>query len=212
MRWDILIVVGSELIAALAWIYHYRRLRERRFKFLAIYLCIIVGIEIVNLLLQSAFTAGMVDYFNIPLGLIFFICFLLPGPPKRERLIAAVFIALYMACFIAERLHLLLPPVNFDSLSYGVGNLLLIVALVMAIIKIFRGKDLEAHDQRMLFRVILGLMIFYIGSFPYENFRNYLWSNRSYWPTAWVMHYTSQVFACLMYLMFAYALRWKNNS
>ena len=75
----------------------------------------------------------------------------------------------------------------------------------------FNASNFVKHNQTTKFWIMMGLIIFYVGAFPYQNFRNFLWSNPDYYRMAYFLHYLSQAFSCIMYLSFAYSVKWKIN-
>lgn len=213
MRIDSAIVVLCELIALASWGMHYKSIQERKLKLFTFYLSVISCIELLNLLLNSTtiWANALVLYVNIPLQFLFWIYFLIYRPRKFSAIAAIIFMLIYFFLFAAERLHFFSLPVNFDSFSYGIGNLLLIISIIIALTNIFKTNNPLVFNQTPVFWILIGLIIFYIGSFPYENFRNFFWSNPSYYKMAYFLHYLSQVFNCIMYLLFAYAVKWKTK-
>lgn len=210
---DSVIVVLCELVAFLSWAIYYKSIRENKLKLFTFYLAVIACIELLNLLFNATtiWANALVLYVNIPLQFLFWIYFLIYRTGKSSAFTAVAFMFIYLFFFVSERLHFFLLPVNFDSFSYGIGNLLLIVSVIMALINIFKTGNPVIFNQTVVFWILIGLIIFYIGSFPYENFRNFFWSKPSYYKMAYFLHYLSQVFNCIMYLLFAYAVKWKTT-
>lgn len=213
MRIDAIIVVACEMIAFVSWVVNYKTIKEKRYKLFTVYLGIIAVIELLNLLFNSTteWSNELVLYINIPLQFFFLLYFLVYRPNSLSGIVSIVFMCIYFFFFVSERFHFFSLPVNFDSLSYGIGNLLLIVSIIIALIRIFKNDNPVVFNQTALFWVLMGLIIFYIGSFPYENFRDFFWSKPSYYKIAYFLHYLSQVFNCIMYLLFAYAVKWKTR-
>jgi hypothetical protein len=211
LKYAAIAVVVCELIAFASWVVNYTRIKELKYKLFAFYLGIIAIIELLNLLydLPTAWPNMLVLYVNVPLQFCFLFYFLLYKRGGKKAILPVVFMCVYLFFFLTERYHFFTLPVNFDSLSYGIGNLLLIAAIVILLADIFRNNDPVVYNKTPLFWILIGLIIFYIGSFPYHNFRNFFWSQKSYYQTAYFLHYTSQVFNCMMYLLFAYAVKWK---
>ena len=214
MRLDSILVAACELTAFASWAVNFKKFRELKNKLFTVYLSIIVVTELANIFFATSINSLyniIVTHFNVPMQFIFLFYFLVYKPKKINRVIVILFTAIYLAFFITERLNFFVRPANFDSLSYGVGCLLLISSILIAIINIFKFDDPLAYNQNTLFWIIMGLIIYYIGSFPYQNFRNFLWSHDSYTNTTYLLHYLSQTFNCIMYLLFAYAVKWKLN-
>lgn len=154
----------------------------------------------------------LVTFFvNVPLEIIFLTWFLLWHLGKKWAIACVVFIVIYLLCFLAEHNQWLLPATNFDSVSYGVGSLFLIAAIIIALLHLFKQTQPGSYFQSSITWIILGMILFYIGGFPYNNFRNYFWSMPGYENLAYTLHYMSQALCAIMYLMFAYAAKWKTK-
>jgi hypothetical protein len=206
------LVVISEWIAFLFWLTVYKKITDAKYKLFVIYLGLIAISELLNFIFSTTLDGGFnyaVRYFIIPMQFVFILYYLLYSSEKKNKILMSVFITVYAFFFIVDSIHLFTLPINFDSLSYGIGNLLLIASLIIAIIRIFNQPNFTLSNQNTLFCIYAGLIVFYIGSFPYENFRNYFWSKTEYYGTAYFLHYLSQAFNCIMYLLFAYAVKWK---
>jgi drug/metabolite transporter (DMT)-like permease len=215
MRIDAIILVLCEIIAFTFWAINYKKIKEVKYKLFTFYLGIIAFTELANLLFHSSnggFTNFVIMHLIIPLQFIFYYYFLLyKEKTKKTKLLLSTFSVIYICFFIAERMNLLVAPVNFDSLSYGVGNLFLIAAIIISLKIIFTESNVIEFNKNSFFWIIMGLIVFYIGSFPYQNFRNYFWSKPSYNNLAYTLHYLSQAFDSIMYLLFAYAVKWKTK-
>jgi hypothetical protein len=212
MRIDIIIVAVCELIAFIPWAINFKKLKEIKYKLFTLYLGLIVAGELANIFFHKSdesWSNILVMHFMVPVQFIFLFYFLIYNPQNKLKLLAAIFTIIYLSFFIAERLNFFIRPTNFDSLSYGVGALLLIAAIIIAIVNIFKSGNPMEYNQNTLFWIIMGLIIYYIGSFPYQNFRNFFWSTPSYGNTAYFLHYLSQAFNCIMYLLFAYSVKWE---
>ncbi len=214
MRLDSVFVAACELTALAFWTVHFKKIKELKYKIFTGYLGIIVITELANILFSNSdysWYNQIVMHFNVPMQFIFLFYFLVYQPKKLNRIIVLAFAGIYLGFFLTERLNFFGRPDYFDSLSYGVGCLLLICSILIAITNIFKFADPLAYNQNTFFWIIMGLIIYYMGSFPYQNFRNFLWSHDAYTRTAYLLHYVSQTFNCIMYLLFAYAIKWKLN-
>lgn len=213
MRIEAIIVVITEWVACIAWLLCISKTTTRHYKFLAIYLLIIASTELMNLLFSKSHTDIfniVIVHFNVPLEILFWIYFLLATTKSRlNQLFFLFFSVIYLFVFILDRTHIITKPLYFDSWSYGIGNLLLLVSVVLAMMNYFKSKEVLIFTQSSFFWIVLGLLVYYGGSFPYQNFRNFLWGNKMYFEKAYFLHYLSQAFNCIMYLLFAYATKWK---
>lgn len=208
------LVVLCELIAFVTWLVRYRSNTALRHKLFTVYLGILAISEALNFLLSTQAKDILnlwILHVNIPLQIIFLIYFLLYDSGKKINLLPLLLSGIYIFFYTMERLHVFVLPVNFDSMSYGVGNLLLIAAVIIALVNIFRQSNIVEYNHNTQFWIIIGIVVFYIGSFPYQNFRNQFWANPAYYNTAYAMHYLTQAFNCIMYLLFAYSVKWRIN-
>src|SRR6185312_7155537 len=60
----------------------------------------------------------------------------------------------------------------FYSFSYTVGNFLLLILILNFFIRLATSDAIITFRQNMLFWMSLGMLIYYLGSFPYFGLRN----------------------------------------
>jgi hypothetical protein len=97
---------------------------------------------------------------------------------SKLKWLPIVCIAFYLISFLSEMLLSdLLKEFIFLSLSYTIGNLLLLLLVFSFFFSLMASDEILNFKTNMLFWVSLGLLIFYVGSFPYFGLVNYLAKN-----------------------------------
>jgi hypothetical protein len=212
MRADQIAVVTCECIAFVMWLTHAQKAGKVKYKYFTAYLGIIFLCELANLIamyLNYTSFNNLILFFAVPLQIIFLITFLIFKRTKQKVLLTSTLIGIYVLAFIAEFIGAdTLKNTSFTSFSYGVGNLVLIVAVLASISAFIKANQNVDFYKTPYFWIMLGVVIFYVGAFPYYNFRVFLWGEKQYHSIAYFLHYTSQTFNCIMYLMFGYAAKW----
>jgi hypothetical protein len=212
MQIDAIIVLACEWIAFLCWAINFKKVKETRYKLFTIYLGIIAFAELLNYFFRNT-GKGWTNWVNVHvivfIQFVFFIWFLLYNKNENSKRIALLLITIFCTGFVIDMKDAGIHTILFSSLSFGIGSLLLLISIIIALYQMFNKPTTAEHDQTTKYCIIMGLIIFYIGAFPYQNFRNYFWGNAAYYKLAYFMHYLSQVFNCIMYLAFAYSVKWK---
>jgi hypothetical protein len=210
MRADQIFVVLCECIAFVLWATRTNKFTKNKYWFFTFYLGLIFFTEASNLVaINNGYTGinNVILYFLIPTQITFLVFFLVFK--KQKWLLPIVLVGVYLFAFYAELNGFeQLKNTGFTSFSYGVGNLVLIIAVLASISNFLKLNQHVDFYKTPYFWIMLGVVIFYIGSFPYYNFRTFFWSSKDYQKIAYFLHYTSQVFNCIMYLMFGYAAKW----
>lgn len=207
-----ILIVICEWAAFSAWAVHYRQAWEQKYRLFPVYLGTLACTELANLLFwksDNSLTNIIVNHFNVPLQFIFWYWFLIYEIKTKRRNIFWTFGFIYLSFYIAERCSVFVRPVNFDSFSYGIGILFLIAAIIMRIRVFFRWEQVISYQRTVIFWILIALILYYIGSFPYQNFRNYFWNVKKHYELAYLLHYISLALNCIMYLLFAFSARWK---
>ena len=120
--------------------------------------------------------------------------------------------AIYLLCWLSDIFvwpdifYLTRVKLLFDSFSYTIGNILLLVLLLMYFITFSKSDRILNYRQNRMFWVCLGLMIFYVGSMPFYGMRTTLYYQYPdifypYWYTQYGLNY-------LMYLLFIISFLW----
>jgi len=139
----------------------------------------------------------MYNYLVIPLEftfLYFLYYHLLAREFKRTVLVMAAFFTL---AFVAEYLMLLNVKWMWRSLTYITGSVTILILSVIYLLQTIRSEAVLQFKREPFFWVNLGVILFYVGTFPYYATINYLYKvNESlFWSLAWI-------FVILNYIMY----------
>ncbi len=214
------VLKGFEILAAVSGIICWKKWKHTHLKWFIGYLWLIVLAEItgqyLHFLKMPLVNRNMYHYLVIP-GEFFFFFWLLSRqreiPGTRKTAIAGAI--LYLLLWILDTYVLSADAYRssywFSSLSYSGGNLVLLVLILMFFVHFSNSPQILYFRNNAVFWVSVGLLIFYLGSFPYFGMRNLMY--RSYRETFWVYSYIMMALNCLMYLSFSIGIIWgKPNS
>jgi hypothetical protein len=211
MKIDSLTGVVCEGIAFAAWAIQYKGLKEGKLKLFTIYLGIIWTTEMANLIFwisNESLTNIIVNNFNSLLQFIFFFYFFLVEDRKNKS-VFIILSLLLLTVFCVEKGGWTVSPLYFPSLAFGCGSLLLTGVIIYKTIFYFNNPKQYTYNINLYHIIFIGVILFYVGGFPYQNFRNYFWSHKSMYPTAYLLHYITQFFCYCMYLLFALSIKWR---
>lgn len=94
----------------------------------------------------------------------------------------------------------------FLSFSYTVGNLLLLILILLFLLRFSRSEEIVHYRNSNMFWVSVGLMIFFLGTFPYYGMLNLL--TEKYKSVFKMYRYFSFILDYCMYLLFSLSLLW----
>lgn len=203
-------LIGFELFAGMIGLVKMYNIIFSYWKYFSFYLILIAILEMIYYWLIYSLgykTAGniLINFIIIPLEFLFF-CWLFYKNSQQKKLILIGSI-IYILSFIAEILLAeQLKSYSFFSLSYSIGNIVLLVFILQYFYYlIFTERILFFYRERM-FWVALGLLVFYLGTFPYFGLYNLLVTKHfklliSYTWVEIFLDYT-------MYLLFAASFIW----
>ena len=207
--WYIIILNCLELAACITGCLYWSKIRETYWKWFPIYL----GLILITELTAEYFLFARHDlktngdiywYFGLPLELLFlFWLFYQYAKPRKWPLILA---AIYVAGWILDQVYFSHLKLFFDSFSYTIGNALLLICLFVFFIRFSNSNEILNYRKSMFFWVALGLLIFYVGTFPFYGMRTTLW--KDYRSLFWVYYYISFFLNYCMYSLFMIAFIW----
>lgn len=203
---------AAEALAAVTGFLYWKKIRHSFWKWFPFYLLIIVAIEVItesafHIYENYSFNIAIHDYFSIPLQFLFFFWIFYMGSVgssnKRWPLISAV---LYGISWVAEVFLFENKRLWFMSFSYTVGNLLLLVCVISFFIAYVKSEKIITYRSDMIFWVSVGLLVFYLGSFPLYGMYNTLIDKfpdlfNQYWLIAMGLN-------CTMYILFTLSFVW----
>ncbi len=183
-----------ELIACITGFYYWRRIKNTFWRYFPVYLAIIVVGDSIGHIL--AFQNDMIGnrnlymYFIIPFEFLFYFWIVYQLLFERMQVVFVSGTVLYVLSLIAE--HFAFPNIKsgfFLSLSYTVGNLVLLVFLFIYFLQLVRSAQLQYFFKESSFWVAVGLLLFWLGTFPYYGLFNFLWPKHKaiFITYTWVM-------------------------
>lgn len=207
-----IVTICFELAALLTGLLTWKKYKNTIMNDLTIYLFIIVLCEItVNRLLYYNLNMGsnyLSTLFVIPLEFLFFYYFfysIFNSKQKKRSILAASVLILVILLF--EELVLKQGGKYFFlSLFYSCANLLLLIILVHYFILLLKSNSLIHFKLNPVFWVAVGLLLFYLGTFPLFAMYNSLWGLdkdlfRKYYTIQFVLNWS-------MYSLFMIAYIW----
>lgn len=209
--WLKIVLNSFELLAFVAGLIRWKKIRHSYWKWFVLYLGLILLTELVAKyvgygLRRPKLNAAIYFYFGLPLQFLFF-CWLFykwfTGKRKIWPIACAV---VYVLCWLADFLFLREKRLWFSSFSYTAGNMVLLVLIIMFFIRFINSREILLYKSSMMFWVCLGLLTFYLGTFPFYALRNTLYYHYKqlfypYWDVSFVLNF-------LMYIFFAIAFIW----
>jgi hypothetical protein len=198
-----------ELVACIAGLACYKKIRHSFWKIFPLYLVFVVLAEQTGNYLRLHYplevNVHFYSYFEIPVEFVFFFTlFRLADKRNRYNWISLLCMGTYLACWLVE--ILLKKPIFFYYFSYTVGNLLLLILILRFFIRLVTSDGIITFKRNMLFWVSLGLLIFYLGSFPYFALVEFM-ANK-YPDLIYTYKDITYFLNCFMYLMFTFSFIW----
>jgi len=166
-----------EVLACVTGIFYYNKVKNTHWKLFSMYLVFIVLSELAGYYLsihhQMAINLNFFNYFEIPVEFIFFFCmFYLTARKNSQRLLPFLCTVIYLVFWLIDIFYFSKKTHVFYSVSYTIGNLLLLILILRFFILLATSDEIITFRQNMLFWVSLGLLFFYLGSFPYYGLLN----------------------------------------
>ncbi|MEO6455863.1 MAG: hypothetical protein ABIN97_17410 [Ginsengibacter sp.] len=201
-----------EFSACITGFLYWKKIRHSYWRWFPVYLGIIVVTELVAeyfLYAKNDLTVNINIYrfFGVPFEFLFlfwlFYQYLNNTSKNKWPVFSA---AIYLICLLIDLLYVGKMKLLFDSFSYTIGNILLLVLLLMFFLKFIKSDDILEYKSSMMFWVCLGLLIFYLGSLPFYGIRTTLYKEyRDFFFVYWYIQYGLNY---LMYILFALSFIW----
>jgi hypothetical protein len=198
-------------LACLQWI----RVRKDYFKtplyYFGWYLLFLVIAEICGWYLNHIgdFASGAIlfKFLVIPIEYCFFLgLFFKLWKSSSWRWVSPLMILCYLIAFFIESYSGLMQGLKFFSLSYTLGNLFLLVTVLLFLLRLGLTDDILFLKNNPVFWICIGLMIFYIGSFPFYGL--YMYIGTTNLGLFYQYQYIVSILNCIMYFLFILAGLW----
>jgi hypothetical protein len=206
-------IVFFELLACITGFVNLRNLQPPFWKLLPVFLLVIVACEIPGYILafnnQMETNRNLYVFFVIPLEFLFYFWLLFKMTNKTHPALFVIGLLVYVAFFLTE--YFFYPTIKsafFLSVSYTTGNLVLLIFIFLYFLKLIKSNELLHFYKTTGFWVAAGLLIFWLGSFPYYGLMNFMWPTYKsiFLAYTWVVTFLNY----FMYLSFILGFLCKN--
>lgn len=206
--WDILnnSLLITQLIAALIGCLYFKRVKKSYWKWFTIYLVILFISEFIWYLFPNIsleVTNRYHLFIGLPIEFIFFYWLYAQQSLKNKKLFllfSSLIIVTILITFSIENLK------DAISLNTNIGSLLLIILMIFEYFKQIKNDDILKFKENKMFYINVGVVLFYVGSFPFQVFQKYLYPE---YPTLVGYYYVYFLISnCIMYILFAASFIW----
>ena len=199
-------IVWIELAAAIVALRYWTKLKGSYWKWFIIYLCIIFLVEAFSkwgLKNNPSYRVYLYDFFGIPIQFLFFYWLYAIKSLKNRTLFWAC-TALYGISFLPYFMLFAKESIVY-SLSYTVGNVLLMLMVFLEIFKQIQSEKILLFRSNFMFYINIGIMLFYIGTLPFFSFYGLIFKNEILWLNYYIFFMVANH---IMYLLFICAFIW----
>lgn len=205
----LIVLYSSEAIACIAGFIYWRKVKDSYFKWFAIYLLYIFIADLIGpfFYMFGINNDGYYDYFVIPVEMLFFFwLFHATFRHNQYKRLPLICVGVYLSSLFVDVLYFAKHQFPFYSFSYSIGNLLLLILILMYFIQLINSDAILAYRRNMMFWICVGLLIYFLGTFPYYGLRNTFVSK--YHKIHIIYNYITLFLDCIMYLMFTFSFIW----
>lgn len=168
-----------EAVAAATAFIYMKKWKNTYWKWFPFYLAFVILSELTGITLARH---NMVDinfayfsYFEIPVEFLFFFwVFHQAFKTSEYNKLPKICSLIYLISLLSDILYFRNYRVFYFSLSYTIGNILLLVLILKYFMELVNSDRVLKFRLDMLFWVSVGLLIYYLGSCPYYGLRNLL--------------------------------------
>ncbi|WP_156133123.1 hypothetical protein [Lacinutrix sp. Hel_I_90] len=142
-------------------------------------------------------------FVGIPLEFIF-LYWLYAFKSLKKKTLFIISVSIYVTTLVG---FTFIKELNeLPSLSINIGSTILIGLLILEFIKQIKTDDILKFKENKMFYVNVGLVLFYVGSYPYHVFSRELYEN---YNDVWNVYYIYFLITnCTMYLLFSASFIW----
>lgn len=202
------ILIAAEALAAFTGFFTWSKWKHTYIKWFPVYLLVIVLLELTNRIIEYGgrfHISATVNTLASLIEILFASYFFYQTLDKKNRKLIFTGVVIYVLSFIAEKTWINTSDYFFQSLSYTIGNLFILIYLILFFSELVQSNRLLHFNTFVVFWISTGMLIFYLGTFPYYGLFNELGKNLNLFiPAAWVA--TSLNYA--MYLLFTIGFIW----
>jgi hypothetical protein len=205
------IVISSEIIAFIVGLYYYHKKPLQLSKSFILYLGILSMLEITGTYLIGTklwdLNASLYKYIAFPFQFTFLFWYLSKNiNVKRRKLLLLVSIIIYIVSWVLEYEFISKQKHGWMSLSFTVASLNLILLIFVYFFKLIKSEEILKFYDKQSFWICFGILIHYLGSFPFFGMFNYLYQKS---PELHLIYFQIVLLlATTMYLLFAASFIW----
>jgi hypothetical protein len=196
-----------ELAAAIAGTATWHKWKAHPVRWMTLYLWVIFACEMAGDYMSDKYNTNvwLYSYIVMPLEILFF-CWLynryFKAGNKKLPIVGAM---IFIAAWVTENFLLQTEGFVFKSLAYSAGTVVILLLVITFFTRLFQSDSILTFRQNIMFWISLGLLIFYVGTFPFYSLYNYLAKDMSLFKThAWIMIFLNYT----MYLLFIIGFIW----
>jgi hypothetical protein len=198
-----------EFVAAITSILNWHKWKNSLIKLFAFYLTVITVMETGFYILyhfKHFDKAGLIYEIQAPFEILFIHYFFYKTLiNSKKKIIITTGCSIYILSLILEKTLFQNFTYYFQSLSYTIGNLFILVYIILYFIQLVNSDKLTAFYKLTQFWIVGGMLVFYLGTFPFYGLYNELAKNLDIFMTvAWV---ATSLNYC-MYLLFTIGFIW----
>lgn len=199
-------LIVLQFITVIVALFCLPKLKNSHWKWFVFYICIVFIVEALSrwgLKNHSSYRVYLYDFFGIPIQFLFFY-WLYANKSLRNKRLFWICCGIYILSFLPY--FMIFTKVNIVySLSYTVGNILLMLLVFLEIFKQIKSEKILEFRTNMMFYINIGIMFFYIGTLPFFSFYGLIYKNHALWVNYYAFFMVANH---VMYLLFIAALIW----
>jgi len=199
------VLLWIEFFAALTGIFYFRSLKNSYWKWFSIYLVLIFIQEFFWFLFSDHFSPtikhGYFGVFGIPVQFIFLFWLYAFKSLKNKKLflICTLIYGITIPLYI-EKISVIL------SVNYAVGTTIIMILVLLEFIKQIRNDEIVRFKENKMFYINIGVILFYIGTYPFFAFYETFFNNYVDLYNAYVLYFRISSF--LIYLLYIASFVW----
>ena len=201
-------LIAVEGMAAVAGIITWQKWKHTYIRWFIVYLCAISFLGVCNLFLlplNKKYDVSIINQIAVPFEILFINWFFYKTLNNKRRAVTIAGTLVYCSAWIIEKTEISMKGYYFDSLSYTIANLFILIYLILFFVEFVQSEKLLHFKQEAAFWIASGMLLFYLGTFPFYGLYNELAKNINLFiALAWgatALNYG-------MYILFSIGLTW----
>lgn len=200
----------SEVLAFIIGLFYFDRKDSLHWRYFPFYVGTVAAIELFGWYLATQklylYNNNLYRFIGFPVQFIFLFWLLSRIMAIKNNYKAFIIsTSVYVLCWIAEYYFIPQEGHITMSISFSVANLILLILVFLYFHQLINSKQLLTFYRQRSFWVSLGILLYYLGGFPYYGLFNALLKNYDFF-----LVYTHIILALgsLMYLCFSISFIW----